>query len=917
MIKNLEITRRGFVSLVTFCLIAWLCLFVDRLFLFHDIDKIILLVAKLVYIPHFFIVLVAIKIYKNANEKNKNILFWFALANIGLLLNDMSWYFVTYFYFNITHISFLPFLLNLIPFFTWVVAITIFAYKILNQHVLQIKSRVKTLSTLAIINLAIIGLFLFSIDYASAVFSLTNISQIFTFIAQVVAYDFIILCLIYSESKGLAFFLSGIIILISGDFFIVYSTISQTTNLYFYGELLWLLGLLFNLFGCLMIHNNANYSVKDWVRRDNTIKSKLVFWCFSISVMSFLLFFIVAYFFCIIGKKEFLGLPLFIMIYSTIIIVLSLYMGKYFEYPFKQIMRNIRILMLKDSTNKVYSNFSIEEFVFLQEFITDAFAYRARQEKEQLKFERERTIQEIERVQAQTALKEEQLKLENQINETKILQLKNEAFQITVTEQEKFKKIVGQVAHDIRSPISTLQTLVQTTEELPEQKRITLRRAIINIEDITNHMLTHYKPEESILTENNQRQYVLVSVILAEIISERRYRYQNSPIQFELIINNPQVNNFVFIQIEPSNLRRMLSNIINNSIEALPEEGGKVILTLKSTNEWIEIEVADNGKGIPFEALHNLRQKIAIKTSKKGGFGIGLTQVFDVVESNYGEFEIYSTDVGENHGTAVSIKFPKSKAPNWLAHEINIAPDDIIIIVDDDTSIHGAWDSRINYIVEKFPTIEVKHFIDGKEALDFIDVVSSSKDHICLLSDYELLNQNINGLDIIEQSGVKRAILVTSHYTNPQVREDANKIGVKILAKELAHSIPLKIKRPKYKPGEIANVHMVFVDDEPELVEGIIIDYYSHLIIDFYINPIELLKEIDRYPKDTKIIMDINYQDGNEVCPIGGYKLAEMLHEKGYTKLYMYSWESSNYVPQYVTFILKTDRETIAQLGHL
>ena len=48
---------------------------------------------------------------------------------------------------------------------------------------------------------------------------------------------------------------------------------------------------------------------------------------------------------------------------------------------------------------------------------------------------------------------------------------------------------------------------------LPEHDRTGLQRAAINIEDITNYMLNHYKPRSSLITKNNQRQHVLVSTI--------------------------------------------------------------------------------------------------------------------------------------------------------------------------------------------------------------------------------------------------------------------------------------------------------------------------------------------------------------------------------------------------------------------
>ena len=61
-----------------------------------------------------------------------------------------------------------------------------------------------------------------------------------------------------------------------------------------------------------------------------------------------------------------------------------------------------------------------------------------------------------------------------------------------------------------------------------------------------------------------------------------------------------------------------------------------------------------------------------------------------------------------------------------------------------------------------------------------------------LLCDYELLGQGINGLEIIEQSGIERVSLVTSHYSNPKVREDALDLDVRITPKQLAGEIVIE-----------------------------------------------------------------------------------------------------------------------------
>ena len=94
--------------------------------------------------------------------------------------------------------------------------------------------------------------------------------------------------------------------------------------------MLWFLGLIGILFGIFAIYKHKNYSIKNWFSRTNTIKNRLAFWSFGTTTLSFLLFFIIAYFFSAIDKQLLLGLPLFVMMYSVIVIIFSIHMGKRF-----------------------------------------------------------------------------------------------------------------------------------------------------------------------------------------------------------------------------------------------------------------------------------------------------------------------------------------------------------------------------------------------------------------------------------------------------------------------------------------------------------------------------------------------------------------------------------------------------------
>ncbi|MBP9742123.1 MAG: PAS domain-containing protein [Burkholderiales bacterium] len=505
---------------------------------------------------------------------------------------------------------------------------------------------------------------------------------------------------------------------------------------------------------------------------------------------------------------------------------------------------------------------------------------------------------------------------EKLVHEKHELEIKN--YKIIVEQQEKFKKIVGQMVHDIQSPITTLNTLVQTLSTVEEQKRITLRRAIMNISDITNHMLNRYKPREDNgeLSENNHKQSVLVSSVLYDILSEKRYEYKDKSLKFISECEDDSL--FAFIKVEPSSFRRAISNLVNNAVQALPKKNGIVKLRLRANDEWVFLRVEDNGCGIPKDILKKIEEKESVTANKDDGHGIGLSQVHSMLDNNHGDFEIYSR-TGANKGTKVILKFPRGLTPDWIAQEIVLTPANIIVIVDDDESIHGAWDARLEFILQKMDKIIVKHFIVGNEALAFMGGLSTEDlQRVLLLSDYELIEQNLTGLEMIAQSKIKNAILVTSHYNNAEVRQMAAKQVVKILPKDLSSKVPIRVDLSSVRSNknELLNVHMVFVDDQPEVTHSIVSAYYKHLVIDSYINPYEFLANVEKYPKDTKIFLDNLYYMEHRAYDIDGVQIAQKLHDMGYTRLFLLSGDYC-WTPDYLTLILKDDKEKLTMLDKL
>lgn len=104
------------------------------------------------------------------------------------------------------------------------------------------------------------------------------------------------------------------------------------------------------------------------------------------------------------------------------------------------------------------------------------------------------------------------------------------------------------------------------------------------------------------------------------------------------------------LKIDPLQMNQVMVNILRNSLDALPEEAGKVeiILTISDSRPYLTIK--DNGSGMTQDSLNNLF--IPFFTTKPQGSGVGLSISRQIIRKHSGEIRIQSQ---EGKGTAVSI----------------------------------------------------------------------------------------------------------------------------------------------------------------------------------------------------------------------------------------------------------------------
>ena len=108
------------------------------------------------------------------------------------------------------------------------------------------------------------------------------------------------------------------------------------------------------------------------------------------------------------------------------------------------------------------------------------------------------------------------------------------------------------------------------------------------------------------------------------------------------------------IMLDPSGMERIILNLISNSLDALPEENGRIIVQTSLYKKRVSIKVGDNGCGIPPDKVKKIFD-FFMSTKGSKGTGIGLAVVQKIVKEHKGRIKVESK-VGK--GTTFTISLP-------------------------------------------------------------------------------------------------------------------------------------------------------------------------------------------------------------------------------------------------------------------
>lgn len=432
-------------------------------------------------------------------------------------------------------------------------------------------------------------------------------------------------------------------------------------------------------------------------------------------------------------------------------------------------------------------------------------------------------------------------------------------------------KIVNQVIHDIRSPLTSLDYFLDSiNKKLTVSENLILRKGLERIEDILSSL-----NEGQDLTSGDATPS-LVELLVSDIVGEKRIEFGfGDDILIEIENNLPYGT---FSSIHRGNISRCLSNIINNAIEEqYPGRKLRMIIELKIVDLFVQLSISDNGKGIAEDKLDRVFNS-GETFGKATGKGLGLSYAKEVIEQHNGKIQIRSK-VGV--GTTVEIFLPLSSAPDWFCKKINLNTK--VIVVDDDFSLHEFWKERLQpYNIELITFSNLNEFEEYLAHTDNIEDVS-------FLIDYEFSKKMHSGLDIIKKFNLRKDVyLVTSHFENKELHTIASKIGIKILPKLIA-------KKTLIEKSTKVNEIILIDDDKFIHLSWKMASEKKGIKVHSFYKIEDFLQRSSEFLKETPVFLD-NYFDGQNL----GIASSKTIYEAGFLDILLISEDRSLEIPEWI-----------------
>jgi signal transduction histidine kinase len=224
------------------------------------------------------------------------------------------------------------------------------------------------------------------------------------------------------------------------------------------------------------------------------------------------------------------------------------------------------------------------------------------------------------------------------------------------------RELVSNISHDLKTPITAIigyvEGILDGVADTSEKMDKYIRTIYVKAGDLNQLIdeLTIYSG-----VDNNQIPYnfhrLNICDYFRDCVEEVGLYLEEKKIRLEYTNLIPADT---FVIADPEQIKRVVSNIIDNSVKYMDKTYGRVAITLSLENDSIRVDIGDNGKGIAAKDIPKIFDRFyrtdSSRNSSTGGSGIGLSISKKIVEAHGGYIGASST---EGEGTNIHFVIPK------------------------------------------------------------------------------------------------------------------------------------------------------------------------------------------------------------------------------------------------------------------
>ncbi len=218
---------------------------------------------------------------------------------------------------------------------------------------------------------------------------------------------------------------------------------------------------------------------------------------------------------------------------------------------------------------------------------------------------------------------------------------------------------ISSVSHELRTPLTVIQGWSETVkcsvgvdDELVQKGVDVINGEVYRLSGLVEDLLDFSRMQSGRLQIRKEKVDILAELGEAVIMYQAEAQKKGLALEFIAPEQLPVV------MADPSRLKQVFINIIDNAIKYSVNNSGNIIVEASQSDVYVQVRVSDMGVGIAAEDLAKVKEKFYKANNTVRGSGIGLAIADEIIKQHDG---ILMVDSKEGAGTTVTIVLPIAK----------------------------------------------------------------------------------------------------------------------------------------------------------------------------------------------------------------------------------------------------------------